>query len=88
MLGASSSQIKRTNWRRSVWLYNGSLALMGQSRQGSMDFKLVSDYEPRGDQVAAIEQLIRGVEAGEPGVRDHGICSRMGSSSTSTFRWL
>ena len=30
-----------------------------------MDFKLVSDYEPRGDQVTAIEQLIRGVEAGE-----------------------
>jgi excinuclease ABC subunit B len=30
-----------------------------------MDFKLVSDYEPRGDQATAIEQLIRGVEAGE-----------------------
>ena len=30
-----------------------------------MDFKLVSEYEPRGDQATAIEQLIRGVEAGE-----------------------
>ncbi|HEX5411937.1 MAG TPA: excinuclease ABC subunit UvrB [Terriglobia bacterium] len=30
-----------------------------------MDFKLVSDYSPRGDQVAAIEQLVRGIEDGE-----------------------
>ena len=29
-----------------------------------MDFKLVSDYSPRGDQVAAIEQLTRGIEDG------------------------
>jgi len=27
-----------------------------------MDFKLFSDYQPRGDQVTAIEQLIRGVQ--------------------------
>ena len=29
-----------------------------------MDFKLFSSYEPRGDQVAAIRDLIRGVEDG------------------------
>ena len=30
-----------------------------------MDFKVVSDYQPRGDQVTAIDQLLRGVEAGD-----------------------
>ncbi len=30
-----------------------------------MNFKLVSEYQPRGDQVSAIDQLIRGVEDGE-----------------------
>ncbi len=30
-----------------------------------MDFKLVSPYSPRGDQVTAIEQLVRGVMEGE-----------------------
>jgi excinuclease ABC subunit B len=30
-----------------------------------MNFKLMSDYEPRGDQPDAIEQLTRGIEAGE-----------------------
>ena len=30
-----------------------------------MNFKLMSDYEPRGDQPQAIEQLSRGLEAGE-----------------------
>jgi len=31
----------------------------------AMNFKLMSDYEPRGDQPEAIEQLSRGIEAGE-----------------------
>src|SRR5881397_1273821 len=31
----------------------------------SMDFRLVSPYTPRGDQVTAIEQLLRGVEDGD-----------------------
>ena len=31
-----------------------------------MDFKLVSDYQPRGDQASAIRQLVRGVEDGRP----------------------
>ena len=30
-----------------------------------MDFKLKSSYQPRGDQPAAIEQLLRGVDAGD-----------------------
>jgi excinuclease ABC subunit B len=30
-----------------------------------MDFKLHSTYQPRGDQPAAIEQLMRGLKAGE-----------------------
>jgi excinuclease ABC subunit B len=30
-----------------------------------MNFKIMSDYEPRGDQPEAIEQLSRGIEAGE-----------------------
>ena len=30
-----------------------------------MNFKLRSNYQPRGDQPAAIDQLVRGVEAGE-----------------------
>src|SRR6476646_153108 len=30
-----------------------------------MDFKLRSAYQPRGDQPAAIDQLLRGVEAGD-----------------------
>src|ERR1700693_2404589 len=31
----------------------------------AMNFKLMSDYEPRGDQPQAIEELSRGIEAGE-----------------------
>src|ERR1700691_4051470 len=31
----------------------------------AMNFKLMSDYDPRGDQPEAIEQLSRGIEAGE-----------------------
>jgi excinuclease ABC subunit B len=31
----------------------------------AMNFKLMSDYEPRGDQPDAIEQLSHGIEAGE-----------------------
>jgi excinuclease ABC subunit B len=30
-----------------------------------LKFKLRSTYQPRGDQPAAIDQLVRGVEAGE-----------------------
>jgi excinuclease ABC subunit B len=31
-----------------------------------MDFELVSDYQPRGDQAQAIDELVRGIEGGEP----------------------
>src|SRR6202166_3700919 len=37
----------------------------GLCRPLVMNFKLMSDYEPRGDQPEAIEQLSRGIEAGE-----------------------
>ena len=39
--------------------------LAGRATASSMDFKLVSDYRPRGDQAEAIEQLRRGVLDGE-----------------------
>ena len=35
-----------------------------QSSYKPMDFKLFSDYSPRGDQVTAIDQLVRGIEDG------------------------
>ena len=31
-----------------------------------MDFKLVADYKPTGDQPEAIEELVRSIEAGQP----------------------
>ena len=30
-----------------------------------MDFKLISDFKPTGDQPSAIKQLVKGVEANE-----------------------
>ena len=44
--------------------------------------KLVSDFEPRGDQPQAIEALVRGVEAG---VRDHVLLGVTGSGKTFTM---
>src|SRR5581483_4433258 len=35
------------------------------ARSGYMDFKLISDYKPRGDQGRAIESLTRGVWDGD-----------------------
>jgi excinuclease ABC subunit B len=46
-----------------------------------MDFKLVSDYEPRGDQPAAIESLVAGLEAGE---RHQVLLGITGSGKTFT----
>src|SRR5216683_659074 len=47
-------------------IMNGSARLgKGAVLSYAMNFKLMSDYEPRGDQPDAIEQLSRGVEAGE-----------------------
>ena len=39
--------------------------LLSEATAPSMDFKLVSDYRPRGDQAQAIEQLVRGLADGE-----------------------
>jgi len=44
-----------------------------------MNFKVVSDYRPRGDQVTAIDQLVRGVEAGE---KDQVLLGVTGSGKT------
>jgi excinuclease ABC subunit B len=38
---------------------------MGQQETLTMNFRLHSSYQPRGDQPAAIEQLMRGLKAGE-----------------------
>jgi excinuclease ABC subunit B len=47
-----------------------------------MDFRLVSDYQPRGDQVTAIRELIRGVEDG----RQHQVLLGVtGSGKTFTM---
>ncbi|MGE4651438.1 MAG: excinuclease ABC subunit UvrB [Myxococcota bacterium] len=35
-------------------------------REGGEGFRLVSDFEPRGDQPSAIAELARGIEAGDP----------------------
>src|SRR5260221_8556163 len=37
----------------------------GPPGESSVQFRLRSSYQPRGDQPAAIEQLVRGVEAGD-----------------------
>ncbi len=52
----------------------------GASR--AVDFKLVSDYQPRGDQVTAIEELLRGVRDG----RQHQVLLGVtGSGKTFTM---
>src|SRR5437667_12749750 len=47
-----------------------------------MDFKLVSDYQPRGDQVTAIEELVRGIQDGE---KDQVLLGVTGSGKTFTM---
>src|SRR3954462_6367195 len=59
--------------------------------KGSMDFKLVSDYTPEGDQGRAIEQLVRGVRDGEKhqvllGVTGSGKTFTMGKVIEATQR--
>ena len=48
----------------------------------SSPFKLVSDYQPRGDQPAAIDRLVAGVEAGRP---DQVLLGVTGSGKTFTM---
>src|SRR5690242_21182426 len=50
--------------------------------RGMMDFKLVSDYVPQGDQPQAIEQLVRGLNEG----REHQVLLGVtGSGKTFTM---
>jgi excinuclease ABC subunit B len=42
-----------------------SAHLTGPPGESSVQFRLRSSYQPRGDQPAAIEQLVRGIDAGE-----------------------
>src|SRR3982750_569708 len=59
--------------------------------KGSMNFKLVSDYTPQGDQGRAIEQLVRGVRDGDKhqvllGVTGSGKTYTMGKVIEQTQR--
>src|SRR3954447_6969338 len=59
--------------------------------RGSMDFKLVSDYTPQGDQGRAIGQLVRGVRDGDKhqvllGVTGSGKTFTMGKVIEQTQR--
>ena len=45
--------------------YNTVLSIPAQSELRAMDFNLFSDYQPRGDQATAIEELVGGVQEGE-----------------------
>lgn len=47
-----------------------------------MDFKLVSDYAPMGDQPEAIEQLVAHLQGGVPAATLHGVT---GSGKTFTM---
>ena len=47
-----------------------------------MDFKLISEYEPTGDQPSAIQQLVKGLDSGEPAQTLLGVT---GSGKTFTM---
>ncbi|HBC27859.1 MAG TPA: excinuclease ABC subunit B, partial [Ruminococcaceae bacterium] len=47
-----------------------------------MDFKLVSQYQPTGDQPKAIEQLIQGLECGD---KEQTLLGVTGSGKTFTM---
>ncbi len=53
-----------------------------EKSEGGIRFKLVSDYEPRGDQPAAVAELVAGVESGE---RDQVLLGVTGSGKTFTM---
>ncbi len=53
-----------------------------QKSEGGVKFELVSEYEPRGDQPAAIEELVKGIEAQE---RDQVLLGVTGSGKTFTM---
>jgi excinuclease ABC subunit B len=53
-----------------------------EKSEGGIRFKLVSDYEPRGDQPVAIEELVGGIDSGE---RDQVLLGVTGSGKTFTM---
>ncbi|HXY58323.1 MAG TPA: excinuclease ABC subunit UvrB [Methylocystis sp.] len=53
-----------------------------QKSEGGVKFDLVSEYEPQGDQPAAIEELVKGIEAQE---RDQVLLGVTGSGKTFTM---
>ncbi|OAI30389.1 excinuclease ABC subunit B [Methylosinus sp. R-45379] len=53
-----------------------------QKSEGGVKFDLVSDYQPRGDQPQAIEELVAGIEANE---RDQVLLGVTGSGKTFTM---
>ena len=53
-----------------------------EKSEGGVEFKLVSEYEPRGDQPAAIEELVAGINAHE---RDQVLLGVTGSGKTFTM---
>src|SRR4030081_3034997 len=54
----------------------------GPPGESSVQFRLRSSYQPRGDQPAAIEQLVRGIDAGE---KHQVLLGVTGSSKTFTM---
>ncbi len=59
-----------------------SRAPLPPKEEGGRPFRLVSEYEPAGDQPRAIEELVRGLEAGE---RDQVLLGVTGSGKTFTM---
>ena len=53
-----------------------------EKSEGGIKFKIVSEYEPKGDQPAAIDELVKGVEAHE---RDQVLLGVTGSGKTFTM---
>ena len=53
-----------------------------QKSEGGVVFQLVSEFEPRGDQPAAIEDLVKGIDAQE---RDQVLLGVTGSGKTFTM---
>jgi excinuclease ABC subunit B len=65
---------------RQVWTPHRPLRPM--KSEGGIRFNLVSEYEPRGDQPAAIQELVSGVNAAE---RDQVLLGVTGSGKTFTM---
>ena len=53
-----------------------------EKSEGGLKFKIVSDYEPKGDQPTAIAELVKGIEARE---RDQVLLGVTGSGKTFTM---